>query len=67
VTDERSGELRKDEFKLRDANGSEAGSLKKIDRRSPTLGQKPLPGAVVLFDGTKDSRQNWQNGRTTGV
>ena len=58
------GRLTKNKLTIERADGSVMGTLRKVNRKSPTLGKKPPKGAIVLYGG-KDDVKNWKNGKVS--
>ena len=62
-SDECTGKLKDGVLSIVSNESKAKGELKKVERHSPTLGQDPPEGAVVLFDGS--SADGWKNGKMT--
>ncbi len=61
--DQGRGVLKDGALLAQDKEGNVVGKLEKIERKSPTLGQAPPEGAVILFNG--QGADQWQNGQVT--
>lgn len=56
-----TGTIKEGVFTVYNKDGGKVGELKKVERKSPTLGAKPPSGAIVLFDGTNVDA--WDKGK----
>ena len=63
--DKHQGVIKDGVMEIQTLEGKKIGQLKRIVRKSPTLGAKPPKGAVILFDGKKHGADLWKGGRQT--
>ncbi|MCH8923129.1 MAG: DUF1080 domain-containing protein [Planctomycetes bacterium] len=62
-SDALGGTISGNKLSLTGSGGDALGTLKKISRKSKTLGAKPSKGAIVLFDGT--TAEHFKGGKMT--
>lgn len=58
-----AGKIEGGKLTVTDPEGKPLAELTRTERKSPTLGEKPPAGAVVLFDGT--SAEHFEDGKLT--
>lgn len=63
--DKHTGTIKDGVMTVSTLDGKKIGELKRVVRKSPTLGAKPPKGAVILFDGDKHGADQWKGGRQT--
>ena len=63
--DKHTGTIKDGVMTVSTLDGKKIGELKRVVRKSPTLGAKAPKGAVILFDGDKHGADQWKGGRQT--
>lgn len=61
TSDMGTAEIKNGQMTVMDPNGNTVAVLSKVERESPTLGERAPEGAIVLFDGT--TADNFENGQ----
>ena len=64
VSGDWSGKVTKDSLLLAATQGNDGATMKRVERKSPTLGQKPPAGAIVLLpfeEGKPTNLDHWNN------
>jgi len=60
-----TGTIKDGSMTITNLDGKEIGKLERVVRKSPTLGQQPPQGAVILFDGK--STDGWVSARAKNI
>ena len=64
TSDQGTAKIKDGVAEVSDPCGNVVGSLKRVIRKSKTLGKKPPKGAVVLYGGKADAK-NWKGGKVS--